>query len=232
MKKIVCILLLGFLLPSLGSYAQSSLTFTPHSISHLQDTVQEQSTVTDTVTLYNNGPAAFSGVISFSTGLDSLPGGPGQNIIDTAAVFTNIPVNSSASFGITRTYLTPNTSPPGRFRTGNNVIVVWPVYRTGSGTTIDTVKGTVFVYKKEKPHKISFDGLFDLYPNPSFSSITIVPKTGFLLSATLIYGMDGTLVRTLGSETRVCLSDLPKGMYLIELLFQDGSVGRQKLVLQ
>jgi hypothetical protein len=233
MKKPVCILVLGILLFSSGIYAQSILSFSPHFIIRLQDTVQEQATVTDSVTLYNNGPADYSGTVAFTTALDSLPGGPGQNVIDTSGgIFVTIPVNTSRAFGLTRTYLTANTNPPGRFKTGNNVIVVWPVFRTGTVTATDTVKGSLTIYKKRSIQKLNFGGLFDLYPNPSRDCISIVPQTGFEIGSCRICSMDGSLIRAFGDEKVLNLADLPRGIYLVELYFLDGSVGRQKLVLR
>ena len=71
-----------------------------------------------------------------------------------------------------------------------------------------------------------------IYPNPATTSLTLEPGTN-TPSTLRIYTLTGQLLRTQRTQgrTEVDVSDLPEGIYLLELETPEG-VARQKLVLQ
>ncbi len=77
---------------------------------------------------------------------------------------------------------------------------------------------------------------FEIFPNPTTDRVTI--KTEKIFNSVNIYSMNGQQIYIAKSQTgqalqqTIDLSKYPKGVYLIEVGFEDGNVVRQRIIKQ
>jgi hypothetical protein len=235
MKKLPIFLLTLILLATNGLRAQvSNFVFFPHSLLGAKTNIPAGLIVPDSISLKNNGPAIYSGFIGAYTFLEDSASPTQLTLIstDTFGFFSNIQVSQILNFHLTQTYTV--TSQGGHYRIGNNVIVIWPILSNG-GMSRDTLRDTVFILNSYVGiNKLNVTNLFNLYPNPAHSVFSIGNESpGIrLVEEVRILDLKGRLVRNFLKQDVVDVGDLPKGIYLVEVLFSNGSVGRRKLMME
>jgi hypothetical protein len=223
MQKYLCILLwtAAWLVPG-AVCAQDTLRFSPHLLIGVKDTVVEGSAVSDSVYLHNAGPTT-NGPIGFVTGIEDSVTHAITIVRTDSFVGTALAANSTRIFHLNRLYSTGYTNPSGIFRTGNNVVVIWPICSSVSSN--DTLRHTIYIKRKILfPAQFASDSAY-LYPNPTNDRVFIRTRqdTKTSLSATTVYDLAGKVVLMLGSQTEFNVSELQKGIYLVTMQFSNGS---------
>ena len=73
---------------------------------------------------------------------------------------------------------------------------------------------------------------FTAYPNPVLDDLTI--ETGVDIKVIQIHNYTGQIVKSIysvtGNRAKVSLSDLPKGIYILNVQLEDGSFASEKVV--
>src|SRR5690606_4168394 len=69
--------------------------------------------------------------------------------------------------------------------------------------------------------------LFGIYPNPTSGELLI--STSNKISTTTLYDLSGKIVLN-GSSKRLDLTSLPKGVYILNVIFVDGSSTTEKVI--
>ncbi|CAN5429783.1 hypothetical protein BH11BAC2_BH11BAC2_17310 [soil metagenome] len=106
------------------------------------------------------------------------------------------------------------------FRTGNNVVVVWP-YST-QAITVDTLIKNVYFYANPSigVGEVSFIKGLKLYPNPANDYLEVESKE-IKLEGVRILESNGRLVRQelwyAGEKQRISIAELLAGCYLLEV---------------
>jgi hypothetical protein len=235
MKKLPVYLIPLFLLISTCIQAQiSNFIFSPHSLMGAQTNIPQGTIVPDSIYLKNIGPASsYLGTIVIQTSLEN-PVTPTTFIPISTDSFPNVFIHDSTyfQFPLHQTYST--VAQGGKYRIGNNVIVVWPILNN-TGMSHDTIRDTVYINSSFAGiSKLDVNDLFWMYPNPSHSFVHIgiesVPTRA--IAEVRLFDMKGRLVNSYLKQEIIDVGDLPKGMYFVEVLFSDGTVGRRKLLME
>jgi hypothetical protein len=215
--------------------AQGTLSFSVHHLLGKKDTVPEWTTVTDSIIIKNNGPGLYSGSLGFQTNDIDSANTPAQ-FVDTTSYFgITLAPGASRYLKLTRTYLTANTPTHGVFRTGINVIVIWPVYNSNQNFMFkDTLRDTVVVMLATGIKELGSGTSLRIYPNPTHSSITIDNNDSANLEVEeiVIYDELGKACYRYKKQRVVDVGNLPKGFWMVEVRFTNGQRGRRKLLIQ
>jgi hypothetical protein len=151
------------------------------------------------------------------------------------SVFGNFQIYSDTSSFV----LTPGDSvvfttvvafPPGAFKLGNNVVVVWPSKINGAidfiaDTTINQTYyvGVSGVKENTKPNLI-------IYPNPFEQTVTLEYDFDEQIQFT-IYDLAGRMIlQNPLHENTLDLSFLKEGIYFMELRNQNKIISRSKMI--
>ena len=193
-----------------------------------------------------NGDSALEGtpysnislqIINLDTGLFSgnlyieLQGdtGTGVYVIDSVPLSTNpvtIPGSDSTtvSFDSTYYFIMP------RYKTGSNIVVVWPRLTGGALGNSDSLQTEVYFVPSTSGINDLFEAtnLFYLYPNPSNDFIGIIIKNEKDIERVRFYDLRGRLLREVVhlSQNKLDVRDLSNGCYFLELILNN----RQKMV--
>ncbi|MFI5148701.1 MAG: hypothetical protein ACHQRM_03145 [Bacteroidia bacterium] len=217
-------------------HGQGVLVFSPHHMMGFQHTVAEGSSVTDSVIVKDSSAVAFHGTVVFHISrLDSTNHfSPIPN--DTASYTLTIPSGFSQTLVLHRTYGTLNTAPSGPYRTGINVIVIWPSCPADPSaiTSQDSLRDTVYITSVAGIQSFRLNKLFELYPNPCMGQVRLSERdiTEEDVDQVWIYDEKGRICGHFLKQIMFDLSYLQRGSYLVEVLFRDGKRGRRKLILE
>jgi hypothetical protein len=239
MKKVTGYLLCFLLFLNFTSSRAQVLVFSPHKIMGFQTSVTAGAVVADSVALKDTSASGtFSSPITFHCAIDSGGTSVLVNTNDTATfAAVSITGGHTQTFVLHRTYGTNNTTPSGPYKTGINVIVIWPSCTTNPSaiTRGDTLIDTVYIAGSTSGiRQLSVYNLFSMYPNPSNGLVNLDNhlQEGKEVEWVTLWNEAGQVCARFQKQYTLDLSDLPKGLYLAEVVFRDGSVGRRKLVLQ
>ena len=111
------------------------------------------------------------------------------------------------------------------------VIVIWPTGNGLKATSIlpftDTLK---FTYTTIEPANDAASYV-KIYPNPAQDVIHLdIQKQGITLKGIELNDMSGRcVINSITQENTLDVGNLPKGIYILNLRFSDGSTGRYKL---
>ncbi len=236
MKRLFSLLFVMFVLVTGYLRAQTSnFVFFPHILSGARTNIPQGTIVPDSISLKNNGPNTFLGTIKLQTSVDTLMNGGHIYVplsLDTVQA-ASFPANASQYFQLSQTY---STKPQGgKCKTGNNVIVIWPVFSTG-GFSMDTIRDTVYINAGFAGiSKLDVNSLFNIYPNPAQNVLTIRNESATgerLVQEIRILDLQGKQIALFLKRDIIDVGNLPKGFYLVEVLFNNGTVGRRKLLLE
>lgn len=224
MNKRIYILIIGLLF-TFGTQAQilRVTNVFANGITGFPDTIYAGQFYNYTVVVTNFDTATYvnNGTFTINWLADSTFGS--FVIYQDTSVFT-IAGNDSVSFQVADTF------PQNAFKTGNNVVVVWPSLISGTSAFIaDTFQlDSVYFVKTTGINDLSINRL-SVNPNPFHSFISIAnmqPSARELL----VYDVSGYLVyKTIPSGQIYDLSFLKPGLYLLEVRYDKYSPARKKL---
>jgi hypothetical protein len=109
-----------------------------------------------------------------------------------------------------------------QFKIGNNIVVVWPVVASGIFYPIDSLYTEVFFVPLNStglPHSNSPET--GIYPNPVKDRLFWSAPNGKAPERVRIFDTRGSVVRDLTKPEEIQVSDLPVGLYFIELYWDD-----------
>lgn len=232
-RSVALILLLGMLAVPQMSRAQASLGIS--GLSGIPDTLQEGDSAMVSFYVKNYSGSVFTGNFVLNaylrhhdvhalTPIDSIPCtnffiGPWDSIL----VMVPFRVN------------TPNTSPQGPLRIGNNIIVVWPRSLSTGVSTADSLVDSVFVVAPTSiaPHS-SRDNSVYFYFNAQAQDLFIMPGPDEVyVESVLVRDLLGRTLYTFEGHPRsIDVSFWKNGLYLIEVNFGKGERRTYKVLKQ
>ena len=178
----------------------------------LNDTVPLGSNLNFNVEVNYSDTTPFTGTIYLMCGVDSSGG---LLSIDTVG-FTNvnnITSNDSVSIFLNDTVLQQNG-----YRTGGNIVVVWPI--ADGLLTLDTFTTIIYVTPTStsvNENKV-LHNQFSIYPNPTQNFITIKNSSpNNTVKHVRIYAINGTLLYQYSNNLKIDISRLTNGSYLLEI---------------
>lgn len=208
MKKLFLLIAIGIIANTKAQTTLGMSTITPPD---LVDTVNAGSTHTYTVWVKNLGTQAFSDTLSIYTAVvDSMFGLNIVNVYNSNSTI-NIAPNDSAQFTMTEVY---NVSPTG-YKTGIDVIVVWPVAQ--GAITADSLIFNIFIVDATGIKDIDLQGLLKLYPNPASDKINLdIPSNLNILKIRLI-DIQGKESILKANENCINIEMIAAGSYILDI---------------
>ncbi len=193
-------------LPALESLTsqQNDLTILDVSSNPLLSTLSAQSNNIDSLNLSNH-----SNIISIS-------------VDDNPIHYLNLANGNNTNISFYSSSNTPNLL---------CVEVDDPTYSTTNWTIVDAANNfstdcSSFVGMNEREFS------FQIYPNPVSDILRIETRNPDMINALRVVGMDGKVVWISYKVSQLDISILPSGMYVLELLLEDGQTSRQQLIKQ
>jgi hypothetical protein len=227
MKRILSlwILLIGGFLYAGQARAQVHLSI--DTLVNFPDTAYDGTIAPAYVIVHNYGNTPYQGPLQILLQADSLPA---QYLNFNSTSITILPFDTAV--------LSPGGSvfvfDSAHFRTGNNVVVVWP-YSTQSGINIDTFHTQVY-FQHVAVGLASHPQIRNLqvYPNPA-NDFLIICSPDEELEGVRIMDISGKICRTerFGSHStnRIPLSGLKPGCYLLEAFGGNNKRAMMKLMI-
>jgi hypothetical protein len=207
MKKLFLLIAIGIIANTKAQTTIGMSTITPPN---LVDTVTAGSTHNYTVWVKNLGTQAFSDTLTIYTAvLDSF----GLNIVNVynSNSTINIAPADSAQFTMTEVY---NLSPTG-YKTGIDVIVVWPVAQ--SAITSDSLTFTIFIIDATGINDIDLQNILKLYPNPAVEKLTVDLPNNLTINSIRLIDMQGKESVLVANGNCINVENIAKGNYILRV---------------
>ena len=222
MKKFLIIVL--FSLYADLSYSQASFALADTITAGFQDSVFQDDTLYGAISIYNVGNSTYQGDIEVVMAIDSFSGS--FTYVRDTIVGAVINPFDTISYNFLQPAGTSTSTPPGPFRIGTNVIVIWPAAVGNPGVnTVDTVRDTVTVVEALSIVDIEYQSI-PVYPNPVSGQLFFKKDD---IEEVRIYSVDGKLVLQCGPNDTE-LSNLAPCMYTIIVRTTEGLRGRARVI--
>ena len=158
------------------------------------------------------------------------------------STFGNLPVDTLIPFaGITYT-IPPNTSvniflngnydfTPANYRTGSNVVVVWPVTSIGI-PFVDSLHLCVNFFPLSGLHEFNLNNAVSIFPNPAEDYLTIKSTQQKFIEGVRIFDIPGRFILSplWDDSQKIKVDALSAGMYILELTTKDKQKVRKQFV--
>ncbi|MBK7183378.1 MAG: T9SS type A sorting domain-containing protein [Bacteroidetes bacterium] len=208
MKKLFLLIAIGLIV---NTKAQTTLGMSTITPPNLVDTVNAGSTHTYTVWVKNLGTQAFSDTLSIYTAVaDSMFGLNIVNVYNSNSTI-NIAPADSAQFTMTEVY---NVSPTG-YKTGIDVIVVWPVAQ--GAITADSLTFNIFIVDATGIKDIDLNNILKLYPNPTAEKLTIDLPNNLTINSIRLIDMQGKESVLVANGNCINVENIAKGNYILNI---------------
>jgi len=196
------------------------------SVAGIPDTIYDGQEITFDIIISLNSPLFYQGAMS----LDLEYGG---NLY---------PVDSVVVAGSLLSPSSPNTiharhrfSTENDLQIGDNVVVVWPRLGNGNEPPQTVINPYTFTVTLVEPNGIS-DRQRPVprtlvLPNPGHSEIRLALHPSIDLTYSRLYHIDGHMVKDLGTMRSFDVSDLPAGLYLLDVLTVEGHRYTDRLLI-
>jgi hypothetical protein len=223
MKKLFLLLAIGLFV---NGKAQTTLGMSTLIPPNLVDTVNAGSTHTYNVWVKNTGTQAFSDTLSIYTAvLDSMFGLNIVNVYNSNSTI-NIAPADSAQFTMTEVY---NVSPTG-YKTGIDVIVVWPVAQ--GVITGDSLTFSIFIVDATGIKDIDLQGLLKLYPNPAVDKINLETPANLSIKSIRLIDMKGQEIILTNNGNCINIETISTGNYILDIEFTNNNHIKTKIIKQ
>lgn len=166
------------------------------------------------ITVQNDSATVYNDSLFFYFEVDSGAGLNGVDLINVTSG-SGIAGMDTVSFPLTHDF---NSS---RYAPGNNVVVIWPV--NGSGEQGDSIQLDVYVIYPTSSQYLDISRYINVYPNPTTNSVIVDNRLNDDPVTYRIHSSGGKFVaggKLTGNQ--IDLSELPSGMYSIELFSDSG----------
>jgi hypothetical protein len=226
MKKIICYTGLSVLLFLTINVKSQDLGVDSGSVnlSSLPDTINLNDIYTHTITIINYSSTPLTGNIYLMAAVDT---GTGLVSVDTvnSIVVTNFGQNDTIGITYTETYDIPNN-----YKVGGNIVVVWPI--ADFGFTHDSLYKDVYIN-----YPLGINQFNDnqnkaiVYPNPTSNKIYFKNlDRNKPVKQVRIYGINGQLIYRDSFSSEITLEAFNKGVYFLEIEFDDNQVAHYKVI--
>jgi len=222
MKKLIIIALFTICLAT-NVHSQSIIVDTAITEANIPDSVNYNDIFVHTVVINISGPTPYTGPVYLLAGVDSSAG---VLSVDTVSVrnVTN-KINDTINFNFNETYNNANA-----YRTGGNVVVIWPMAPTLN--TTDTFYTNVYVRKLVGINEnVELYNAFNIYPNPSLNYIYI-DKTSSekTIKRVRILSSNGKVMYNEKFKGRIDISKYAKGIYFLNIELDNSKVLHYKII--
>ena len=154
----------------------------------------------------------------------------------------NLPADTLIPFGGTVFTIQPNTSvnlflngnydfTPANYRTGSNVVVVWPVTSLGV-PFVDSLHLCVNFSPLSGMHELNLYNTVSVFPNPAEDYLTIKSTEQNFIEGVRIFDVSGRLILSplWDDSKKIKVNALSSGMYILELTTKDKQKVRKQFV--
>ncbi len=222
MKKAILIFFLSVLFQPLITKAQNLPELRITQLINFPDTAYEGVAYNNiTAVITNISTVPFQGSLSIAYASDSMNN---VGLIYFNATGSFIPAGGSSTYLINNFLFSPNY-----FRTSDNIVVVWPV---GNFRTADSLQTQVFFVPLSAlgTNELTDQGI-SIWPNPTIDQIHISKADNIGSERVRILAMNGAVILDQQTDdSTIDLSNLKKGMYIIEIRFKDAVIHRRKFI--
>ena len=221
MKKLITLLTGILIFASLSQSQNLGIDSTKQNLTNLPDTIFINDNFSHTIHITNFSSTPLTGNIYLMGAVDSA----GTYIsTDTLGIK---PVNAfgladTISFNYSEIYNFANS-----YKLGGNIVVVWPV--ADFGTTKDTLSKPVYIKASTNINKF-IEKSINVYPNPFIDNIRIESNIKNTIIHVKVFDINGKLILSRSYSQEIDLSGEPKGIYFLELLFDDKTVQHYKMI--
>ena len=200
--------------------SQVTLSMYPGGNPLTEDTVTLGSTVNFKLTVQNDGPSVFSGVVLFKWTINDTTPFP-----DTIASLNTSGIAVSDTESVFGSFITA----PMLFTGGVNVVVIWPY---APGVIVgDSIIDTLWILNHvSMDNPEVWDDRIKVFPNPFTKELTLQMHDPGQLSNMRLFDANGRKLSAYVERNKLLVGDLPKGMYLLRIELRDGSLITRKLI--
>jgi type IX secretion system substrate protein len=229
MKKLYTpIILFLFLVFSLTVKSQNlGIDSNSFNLGSLPDTINLNDNYIHNITVQNKSAVPLTGTIYLVAAIDSSGGA--LISIDTVGtrIVTNFGLNDTVGISYNEIYNVANG-----YKTGGNIIVVWPV--ASFGVTVDTLRKYVTIINAISVNEINkLYNNFSVYPNPSKNYIHINQYDKIkVVKRVRIFDVHGRMVYEDEFKSKIDISTLSKGIYFLQLEMKNEEELYFKLIKQ
>ena len=188
------------------------------------DTLTLNDNYTHQVTIKNYDANPFTGNIYLMAGIDT--NGTLFSVDTVGMVF----VSSFMLYDTVSIFYTETYSIPNGYKTGDNIVVVWPV--TDFGITLDTLRKNIYIDDPISVNEINVaDEQLFIYPNP-FRDHFFIQNLSIKKDVKQIklFDANGRLVYNEKYNKEIKMESFNKGLYFLEIEFFDNSKKYKKLI--
>lgn len=226
MKKVF---LFAILLLTINSKAQINIGMSHIRPFGLIDSIPAGNSAVYPVWVKNYSTTTFSDSLTLYTAVEDTNGGIGPiNIVssyNSNGVITIAP-NDSVSFSLTSTYTTSGNG----YRLGIDVIVVWPV--ASSANTVDSLSFNLFIQDPNGVNEIDLMKEIKLFPNPTIDYLQLTSDQTVSINSVRMYDSKGSEVGVRLSGNTINVEHLVKGVYSIDIEFNNKKHFKAKFIKQ
>lgn len=203
------------------------------------DTVIVDNTYFFYVWVKNYGPDTIpsGSVLEVVTGLknDTVTPFPIPIKSNYANLTSDLMSGDSISVPLGETYHTPVSSPPGPYRIGGNIVVIWPKAFSSSITvlTLDSLHDTLYVVSPNGIIEFNNGELVIVAPNPANAAFSIVYSGKEVFPEQVrIFDESGKEVMIANKTKTVSIAHLSNGIYFVEAKFNNNTTKTFKIIKQ
>ena len=226
MKKYLKIIILSvsLLFISIVNGQELGIDSSATNLNSLPDTINLNDSYTHQITITNYSSTILNGNIYLIAGIDT--NGILFSVDTVGSVFVpNFGLGDTVSIFYNETYSLPNG-----YKTGDNIVVVWPV--SDFGTTRDTLRKNVYINDPISVNEIKVvDEQLFIYPNP-FRDHFFIQNVSIKkdIKQVKIFDANGRLVYNEKYNKEIKMGTFNKGLYFLEIEFFDNSKKYNKLI--
>ena len=226
MKKYLKEMIFGFsILFSIGIQGQNlGIDSAAANLNSLPDTINLNDSYTHVITIRNFDVTPLNGTIYLMAGIDT--NGTLFSVDTVGSVFvSNFGLNDTVGISYTETYNVPNG-----YKTGDNIVVVWPVASFGS--TKDTLYKNVHIDDPISVNPITgLDEELLIYPNPFHDKIFIKNfNNRKTIEQVRIIDVNGKIIYDNKFSNTIKLDEINIGIYFLEIFFENKESKKFRLI--
>jgi len=229
MRKYICLLYLSIMLLSIHSSGNAQ-TIGMSNVGPLNysDTVTAGTVDSFSVWVKNVSATVFNDTLTLIGAVRDDVNPAVLNIVGSYSSTAPMLINANDSISIPM--LDVYTLDTNNYRTGINVIVIWPVAQTAA--TADSLEFTVYIIDDVSVDEIDLKQFIKAFPNPSTDHITIENNSKINIEEVRIYDISGCLLEIIKDRSVINTEKWATGMYLVDIWLENHQKHAVRIIKQ
>lgn len=218
-RKYICLLSLSivFLSVHFSGKAQTTIGMSTVGPLNYSDTVTAGAVDSFSVWVKNVSATVFNDTLTLISAVRDDVNPSVLNIVSTYNSFSPVLINTNDSISISLVGV--YTLDTNNYRTGINVIVIWPVAQ--SAATADSLEFSVYILDDNGIDELDLKQFINTFPNPSTDYITIENNSKISIEEVRIYDISGCLLEIIKNSSVINTEKWTAGMYLVDIWLEN-----------